>query len=364
MSATSTPGKREGKSLTNITRQFIHILKNQPDRRMSVADVEQHLENLGIHFSRRRLSDVVNVLEGIGVIQRLQVQPRVYHVQLVANTSDPDFVSKKNRLNDEVRALSQKERELHDLLTQSLNAFKALKDHPSARTISASDLLQVDKLRNGLSFFIPSVDNMHLSVNLDMENFLADQGLNCVRARYTDPFTVQGFVLDDDFLGIPAASATAATTTATAAIPGAAAAAASRAAVTSNLPVLHTPSMPPSAQQDAGVPGAELEAELRGELGTAPETCVEAHGTRGPVGDTSGDDDDGDNGELAAKRSKRTGDRAGTTAASTQQPLWRGVMTPSSRRGPLFELKCKQDELPYTMVMSPSTTLSDLLGFD
>ena len=202
-SATSTPNKRESKSLTTITREFINILKEHPQHRLSVPEVEEKLENLGIQFSRRRLSDVINVLEGIGVIERTQIQPRVYQVELVANTSDPDFVRKKHKLNEEVRELSQRERELHELLSQSYNTFKALKDHPSARSAHADDLLRVPALRNSLSFFIPFLTDLRLSVNMDMASFLSTKEFNCLRARYSDPFTVQGLASLEEFPSSP-----------------------------------------------------------------------------------------------------------------------------------------------------------------
>eukprot|EP01147_Barroeca_monosierra_P000053 gene53-3449_t len=193
----SSPARRENKSLTNITKEFVRILQNQPDASMSVLEVEKHLRMSGTHFSRRRLSDVINVLEGIGVIERKQIQPRMYLVQLVASASDPDLVKKKQLLNDEVRSLSFRERNLNDSLEQCASTFKSLKDHFASQYILSEDLVQISQIRNGLSFFIPSVDGMHLSLYSDLRSHLAKASFNCVRARYTDPFTVQVMIQED-----------------------------------------------------------------------------------------------------------------------------------------------------------------------
>ncbi|ODN03557.1 Transcription factor E2F5 [Orchesella cincta] len=113
-----TPGSRYEKSLGLLTTRFVALLQKAKD---GVLDLKEAAEILQVR-QKRRIYDITNVLEGIGLIEK-KTKNAIQWKGASPGTNTEEFVARVERLKDEVRRLDyiEKEQDRHrQWLEQSL----------------------------------------------------------------------------------------------------------------------------------------------------------------------------------------------------------------------------------------------------
>eukprot|EP00049_Salpingoeca_infusionum_P011696 m.204257 g.204257 ORF g.204257 m.204257 type:complete len:568 (-) comp15006_c0_seq14:3182-4885(-) len=192
---------RDEKSLGRITTECIRILHRYRERgEMKVSELELKLNAAGIPVTRRRLSDVVNVLEGIGFISRTATSSRAYSVRLqvdamqhlhkskpqsltststgssstastsadAAATSEPELEDESLRnTSEDLRKLVRQERELQTTVQTLEHSVRHLR--AQAMTLSVSEL-RASFPDSGPLFLVPKRPKVQLCAYKDTQH--------------------------------------------------------------------------------------------------------------------------------------------------------------------------------------------------
>jgi len=113
-----TPGSRYEKSLGLLTTRFVALLQKAKD---GVLDLKEAADVLAVR-QKRRIYDITNVLEGIGLIEK-KTKNAIQWKGASPGTNTEEFVARVERLKEEVRRLDfiEKDMDRHRLwLEQSL----------------------------------------------------------------------------------------------------------------------------------------------------------------------------------------------------------------------------------------------------
>lgn len=101
------PKNRHEKSLGLLTTKFVSLLKNADD---GVLDLKLAADQLAVR-QKRRIYDITNVLEGIGLIEK-RSKNSIQWKGAGPDCNNTDMVSRLSILREEIRELEQFEKEL------------------------------------------------------------------------------------------------------------------------------------------------------------------------------------------------------------------------------------------------------------
>ncbi|CAG7838581.1 unnamed protein product [Allacma fusca] len=106
-SGSGTPGSRYEKSLGLLTTRFVTLLQKAKD---GVLDLKEAADILAVR-QKRRIYDITNVLEGIGLIEK-KTKNAIQWKGASPGTNTEEFVARVERLKDEVRRLDKIEKDM------------------------------------------------------------------------------------------------------------------------------------------------------------------------------------------------------------------------------------------------------------
>jgi hypothetical protein len=70
-----------------ITSAFVQMLREAPGQTLDIAEVEGKMREMGLEIKRRRLSDVINVLEGVQLVEKVLTRNRQYKIRICGSSS-------------------------------------------------------------------------------------------------------------------------------------------------------------------------------------------------------------------------------------------------------------------------------------
>eukprot|EP00035_Acanthoeca_spectabilis_P022719 m.445393 g.445393 ORF g.445393 m.445393 type:complete len:325 (-) comp19224_c0_seq1:6096-7070(-) len=123
-----TPGSRQEKSLGILTTKFVNLLQSAP---YGVLDLKTAADQLAVKqkHAQRRIYDITNVLEGIGLI--VKDSKNMIRWKGTEPTDSAEFSDKLSTIRQELVELDAAERELDEQETLMHASLKALIEHPS-----------------------------------------------------------------------------------------------------------------------------------------------------------------------------------------------------------------------------------------
>lgn len=83
--ALSAAGRNE-RSLLRITSAFVQMLREAPGQTLDIVEVEAKMREMGLEIKRRRLSDVINVLEGVRLVEKVLTRNRQYKIRICGSS--------------------------------------------------------------------------------------------------------------------------------------------------------------------------------------------------------------------------------------------------------------------------------------
>lgn len=167
---------RADTSLSVLTRRFLEFLLQQPNRQV---DLNFAVEKLG--YAKRRLYDVTNVLEGVGVIEKT-IKNTVRWCFPDKNSSSSSTpiknevlglspVSKKRKtiesLTNEIKELESEEAKLDELIYQQSLELKYLTEDRSKQEysyVTSEDLLNGQGLKDKIMLCIKAPEGTKIEV--------------------------------------------------------------------------------------------------------------------------------------------------------------------------------------------------------
>ena len=115
---------RYDSSLGLLTKKFVALIQGAPD---GILDLNQAATALGVQ--KRRIYDITNVLEGIGLIEK-RSKNNIQWKGMGAGSS-ADIQAELDRLKDQVRSSSEHERWLDTAIGQMQTSLRELADDQS-----------------------------------------------------------------------------------------------------------------------------------------------------------------------------------------------------------------------------------------
>lgn len=156
----SPPPKRQKKqslrkprydtSLSLLTKKFSQLLQNSPN---GVVDLNKASADLQVQ--KRRIYDITNVLEGIGLLQKKSKN----NIQWKGGTDNTQFLNMKRRL----KALDDRENQLQKHIQMAERELRKLGPEKYGY-VSYNDLRSIPKMRNKTVMAIKAPPNTQLSV--------------------------------------------------------------------------------------------------------------------------------------------------------------------------------------------------------
>lgn len=150
----STPTKKNTRydtSLTLLTRKFTILLEKSPD---GVVDLNKASETLNVQ--KRRIYDITNVLEGIGILEKKSKN----NIQWKGGSKGGHTYS---ALKSEVQKLQDRENQLDSLISSAENELRKL-NNDKYGYITYQDLRSINKYKNKTVMAIKAPPNTQLSV--------------------------------------------------------------------------------------------------------------------------------------------------------------------------------------------------------
>ncbi|XP_034840974.1 transcription factor E2F2 [Maniola hyperantus] len=153
-----TERSRFDTSLGLLTKKFVALLKSSPN---GVLDLNIAAEHLSVQ--KRRIYDITNVLEGIGILEKRSKNNIQWKCGLGAGGVNED--NRMRRLRREVRALSAREAKVSRAVTVAEHALSRLTaEHRSRAYITYADLRSIKDFRNQTVIPIKAPPDTRLSV--------------------------------------------------------------------------------------------------------------------------------------------------------------------------------------------------------
>lgn len=163
----SDDGNKKSKSLTVITSAFINYIKSQNGREADLSQIEKALD-----ISKRRLYDVINVLAGIGVVERGS-KSKIKWVEETKNDQE------ENNANEPtLQQLIEYEKSIDAKLESISNSFSSILTTPEYKPysyVSANDFNSISDGNSNYSKFVltgPPDLQIEISDNLNENNYL------------------------------------------------------------------------------------------------------------------------------------------------------------------------------------------------
>ncbi|XP_039765387.1 transcription factor E2F2 isoform X1 [Pararge aegeria] len=154
-----TERSRFDTSLGLLTKKFVALLKSSPN---GVLDLNIAAEHLSVQ--KRRIYDITNVLEGIGILEKRSKN----NIQWKCGLGGAGVVNEDNRmrrLRREVRTLNAREAKVSRAVTVAEHALSRLSaEHRSRAYITYADLRSIKDFRNQTVIPIKAPPDTRLSV--------------------------------------------------------------------------------------------------------------------------------------------------------------------------------------------------------
>jgi len=126
ISNANTPGSRYEKSLGLLTTRFVTLLQKAKD---GVLDLKEAADILAVR-QKRRIYDITNVLEGIGLIEK-KTKNAIQWKGASPGTNTEEFVARVERLKEEVRRLDHIEKDMDKHRQWLEQSLKNVTEEPS-----------------------------------------------------------------------------------------------------------------------------------------------------------------------------------------------------------------------------------------
>jgi len=155
-----TPGSRYEKSLGLLTTRFVSLLQKAKD---GVLDLKEAADTLAVR-QKRRIYDITNVLEGIGLIEK-KTKNAIQWKGASPGTNTEEFVARVERLKDEVRKLDVIEKDIdkhRKWLEQSLKNVTEEPDNMRFAYIREEDMVESFPDQTVITVKIPKDVQMEL----------------------------------------------------------------------------------------------------------------------------------------------------------------------------------------------------------
>lgn len=165
----STPTKKNTRydtSLGLLTKKFTQLLETSPD---GVVDLNKASETLKVQ--KRRIYDITNVLEGIGILEKKSKN----NIQWCGDRKGGHTYTK---LKKEMRMLEDRENHLDQLISCAENELRKL-GNDRYGYITYQDLRSIEKYENKTVMAIKAPPNTHLSVPHDDDKYSILMKSNC-----------------------------------------------------------------------------------------------------------------------------------------------------------------------------------------
>lgn len=155
-----TPVKKNTRydtSLSLLTKKFADLIEKSPN---GVVDLNKASQELQVQ--KRRIYDITNVLEGIGILEKKSKN----NIQWKgARGNSTDYIAMKNQL----KALENIENNLDKMITSTEKDLIKLNDDGYGY-VTYQDLRSIDKFRHKTVMAIKAPPNTHLSVPSEEQN--------------------------------------------------------------------------------------------------------------------------------------------------------------------------------------------------
>lgn len=128
ISSELSTGSRQDNSLGVLTKKFVALIQRAEDRCIDLNDAVNVCCTQELNVQKRRIYDITNVLEGIGLIQKTHKNK----IQWVGSTdtSEGSFISESAALNRELETLQQDEKSLDLWISQMQESMNQLTKDP------------------------------------------------------------------------------------------------------------------------------------------------------------------------------------------------------------------------------------------
>lgn len=143
--AGSAGGCRYDSSLSLLTKRFIALISEAPD---GIVDLNNAAETLGVQ--KRRIYDITNVLEGIGLIEKKSknnIQWKGSGMTVTSSENNEEMAA----LRDQIKALEAEDAGLTEQLAQSQKSLKQLSEDEQSQNrvfVTHTDLRSIPSLRD------------------------------------------------------------------------------------------------------------------------------------------------------------------------------------------------------------------------
>ncbi|KAF9761218.1 Transcription factor E2F6 [Nosema granulosis] len=153
---------RSENSLLNLTKKFLKLLRSSKDKSIDINMAAAHL-----NVQKRRVYDIINVLEGLGLLGKWSVNCSKWIGGDIDNHIASDSDNKENINSEEEKNISKEERTLDcqiEELNREINILSQSEKNLENAYVTFSDLQSIPSLRNKLIFSIKAPSDTVLEV--------------------------------------------------------------------------------------------------------------------------------------------------------------------------------------------------------
>ena len=169
---------RHDNSLGVLTKKFVSLIQNSENKCIDLNDAVRVINNKVLNVQKRRIYDITNVLEGIGLVQKKHKNK----IQWIGTTEDSEepYIRESATLTKELELLQDEERKLDYWTNQIQDSLKQLTKDPSYTDyayVTYDDLRNLPNLTNSqnetlLAIRAPSGTNLEVP---DPESFSPEE---------------------------------------------------------------------------------------------------------------------------------------------------------------------------------------------
>ncbi|KAL9656477.1 hypothetical protein ABK040_005241 [Willaertia magna] len=166
---------RDDSSLRLLTRKFIHLIAEAKD---GVLDLNHAAETLSVQ--KRRIYDITNVLEGIGLIEK-KSKNNIQWLGTGIAVNAPENCEEVRRLQTEVAHLEMQERQMDLSIYEGQETLRLVNENEQNRRlafVSYDDVLEIPSLKNRTVIAIKAPSGTTLTVPDP------DEGMETGKRRY------------------------------------------------------------------------------------------------------------------------------------------------------------------------------------
>ncbi|GJQ15531.1 hypothetical protein GpartN1_g7322.t1 [Galdieria partita] len=149
---------RYDNSLGFLTKKFIELIQNSEDGAIDLNEITRQL-----NVQKRRIYDITNVLEGIGVIEKKEKNIIVWKRQEVEE--NPASMQYKDSIVEQLKQLSEEENALDKAITDTQNALRELVcSQKELAYVTVSDIRSIPSLQGDTLIAIRAPPGTELEV--------------------------------------------------------------------------------------------------------------------------------------------------------------------------------------------------------